>query len=293
VSGVKEQALFTWSGLDDSVRGIRPGPMATISVVIPARNEAGNIGWVLRRLPACVDEVVLVDGRSTDGTVEIARGIRPDLVVVTDSGRGKGAALRLGFATATSDWVVMIDADGSMDTEEIELLVTGLAAGNDLARGSRFAHGGGTADITWVRRMGNAALLATANVLFGTLNTDLCYGFAAFRRQAVESLQLDADGFEIEAQFYLRATRSGLRICEVPSFEAPRRSGMSSLNAVRDGWRILGTIFRERVAAPRVVLHALIEQAPAPEIMPAPSSVGFLSGSTELAAIVVPRELEP
>jgi glycosyltransferase involved in cell wall biosynthesis len=290
---LEEQALFTWSGLDDSARSIRPGPVASISVVIPARNEAANIGWVLRRLPACVDEVVLVDGRSTDGTVDIAREIRPDLVVVTDSGRGKGAALRLGFAAATCDWVVMIDADGSMDPEEIELLVTGLAAGNDLARGSRFAHGGGTADITWVRRMGNAALLTTANVLFGTVNTDLCYGFAAFRRQPVESLQLDADGFEIEAQFYLRATRSGLRICEVPSFEAPRRSGMSSLNAVRDGWRILGTIFRERIAAPRVVAHAVVE-TPTPEIVPtAAVGHGFLSGSTELAAVVIPRELEP
>jgi glycosyltransferase involved in cell wall biosynthesis len=265
--------------------------MATISVVIPARNEAANIGWVLRRLPACVDEVVLVDGRSTDGTVEIAREVRPDIVVVTDTARGKGAALRQGFAAASCDWVVMIDADGSMDPEEIELLVTGLAAGNDLARGSRFAHGGGTADITLVRRMGNAALLATANLLFGTLNTDLCYGFAAFRRQAVESLHLDADGFEIEAQFYLRATRSGLRICEVPSFEAPRRSGVSSLNAVRDGWRILGTILRERVAAPRVVAVALVE-APAPGTVPAAGAVGFLTGSTELAAIVVPRELE-
>jgi len=285
--------LFTYSGLDDSPRGLRPGPVATISVVIPARNEAANIGWVLRRLPACVDEVVLVDGRSTDGTVDVAREIRPDLVVVTDSGRGKGAALRQGFAAATCDWVVMIDADGSMDPEEIELLVTGLAAGNDLARGSRFAHGGGTADITWVRRMGNAALLATANVLFGTLNTDLCYGFAAFRRQAVESLQLDADGFEIEAQFYLRATRSGLRICEVPSFEAPRRSGMSSLNAVRDGCRILSTIFRERVSAPRVVVQTVIAAAAA-EIVPAAAVAhGFLTGSTELAAVVVPRELEP
>jgi glycosyltransferase involved in cell wall biosynthesis len=292
---LEEQALFTWSGLDDSVRGIRPGPAATISVVIPARNEATNIGWVLRRLPACVDEVVLVDGRSTDGTVDIAREIRPDLIVVTDKGRGKGAALRLGFAAASCDWVVMIDADGSMDPEEIELLVTALSAGNDLARGSRFAHGGGTADITWVRRLGNAALLATANVLFGTLNTDLCYGFAAFRRQAVESLQLDADGFEIEAQFYLRATRCGLRICEVPSFEAPRRSGASSLNAVRDGWRILGTIVRERVAAPRLVVQALME-ARVPEVVPpaaAAATVGFLKGSTELAAVVVPRELEP
>jgi glycosyltransferase involved in cell wall biosynthesis len=285
--------LFTWNGLDDAVRGNRPGPAATVSVVIPARNEAANIGWVLRRLPACVDEVVLVDGRSTDGTIEIAREIRPDIVVVTDSARGKGAALRLGFATASKDWVVMIDADGSMDPLEIEALVTALATGHDVARGSRFAHGGGTADITWLRRLGNAALLATANVLFGTYNTDLCYGFAAFRREAVERLELDADGFEIEAQFYLRAARSGLRSCEVPSFEAPRRSGVSSLNTFRDGWRVLRTILRERAAAPRRLARTELEPpSPAPVNVPAAVATTFLTASTELTAIIAPTELE-
>src|SRR5947209_3009098 len=186
---VEELALFMLSGLDDLPRDSRPGPTATISVVIPARNEAANIGWVLRRLPVCVDEVVLVDGHSTDGTVEIARAIRPDLVVVTDGARGKGEALRVGFAAASGDWVVMLDADGSMDPLEIEPFMSALARGHDLARGSRFIRGGGTADITWIRRLGNAALLMTANPLFGTFNTDLCYGYAAFRRSAVGPLE--------------------------------------------------------------------------------------------------------
>jgi glycosyltransferase involved in cell wall biosynthesis len=289
--------LFTWSGLEDSVsRGSGTSVQATVSVVIPARNEAANIGWVLRRLPECVDEVVLVDGRSTDGTIDVARAIRPDIVVVSDEGRGKGAALRTGFAAASGDWVVMIDADGSMDPYEIEPLVAGLAAGHDVARGSRFVRGGGTADMTWVRRIGNMALLATANVLFRASNTDLCYGYAAFRRQAVQPLQLDADGFEIEAQFFLRARRCGLRICEIASFEAPRRSGVSNLHAARDGWRVLTTILRERFAAPRAAGQALLDGAAV--AVASPMQAGFLATfaapdgvATELAAIVSPAEL--
>jgi glycosyltransferase involved in cell wall biosynthesis len=290
--------LFTWSGLEDSVsRGPGTSAQATVSVVIPARNEAANIGWVLRRLPDCVDEVVLVDGRSTDGTIDVARAIRPDIVVVSDEGRGKGAALRTGFAAASGDWVVMIDADGSMDPYEIEPLVAGLAAGHDVARGSRFVRGGGTADMTWIRRIGNMALLATANVLFRASNTDLCYGYAAFRRQAVQPLELDADGFEIEAQFFLRARRCGLRICEIASFEAPRRSGVSNLHAARDGWRVLTTILRERFAAPRAVGQALLDGAAV--AVAAPLQAGFLTTfvapadgvATELAAIVSPADL--
>src|SRR5205823_1341494 len=201
-----------------------------VSVVIPAKNEAGNIGWVLEQLPPCVDEVVLVDGHSTDGTVEAARRARPDVVVVMDGIPGKGAALRAGVAAATGQDVVMLDADGSMDPRELERFLAALRAGHDLVKGSRFLPGAGTADMTPLRDMGNRCLLLLANVLFGSSHTDLCYGYAAFRREAFQDLELTADGFEIEAQLFLRARRRGLRVTEVPSFEAPRREGNSNLN---------------------------------------------------------------
>src|SRR6266446_10936580 len=105
---------------------------ARLSVVVPAKNEARNIGWGLERIPASVDEVVLVDGRSTDRTVEVARAIRPDIVVVRDDEPGKGAALRAGFEAATGDFVVMLDADGSMNPGEIEGFVGLLESGHDL-----------------------------------------------------------------------------------------------------------------------------------------------------------------
>jgi glycosyltransferase involved in cell wall biosynthesis len=220
---------------------------ARLSVVVPAKNEARNIGWVLERIPASVDEVVLVDGRSTDRTIEVARAIRPDIVVVQDDKPGKGAALRAGFAAASGDFVVMIDADGSMDPAEIAGFVALLESGHDLVKGSRFAAGGGTADMSILRSAGNRALLTLANVLFGVSQTDLCYGYAAFRRDRVLALDLDAVGFEIETQLFLRATRQGLSVVEYPSFEAPRRFGTSNLNTFRDGWRVLTTIITERL----------------------------------------------
>ena len=220
---------------------------ARLSVVVPAKNEARNIGWVLERIPDSVDEIVLVDGRSTDRTIEVAQAIRPDIVVVRDDEPGKGAALRAGFAAASGDYIVMIDADGSMDPGEIEGFVGLLQSGNDLVKGSRFAPGGGTADMSVLRSAGNRMLLMLSNFLFGVSQTDLCYGFAAFRRASVLALELDAVGFEIETQLFLRATRQGLAVAEFPSFESPRRYGTSNLNTFRDGWRVLTTILAERL----------------------------------------------
>lgn len=222
------------------------GTESSVSVVIPAKNEAANIGWVLERMPSFVDEVIVVDGLSTDGTLQVAKMIVPDVVVIHEMTKGKGAALRAGFAAARGDYVVMLDADGSMDPIEIERYVEQLEAGFELVKGSRFMDGGGTTDMTWLRRFGNARLLEVANTVFGTQFTELCYGYCAFRRSALNRLALDAVGFEIETQIVTRAVRAGLKIAEVPSVEYPRRSGESNLNTFRDGWRVLMTMLRER-----------------------------------------------
>jgi glycosyltransferase involved in cell wall biosynthesis len=224
---------------------VRRQPAPRLTVVIPAKNEALNIGWVLGRLPTVVDEVVLVDGHSTDDTIAVARAIRPDIVVVTEACPGKGAALRAGVEAARGAEIVMIDADGSMDPLQLHDFIRALRDGNDVVKGSRFLPGGGTADMTVVRDLGHRCLLALANVLFGTSHTDLCYGYAAFRREAFLGLELASVGFEIETELFLRATRTGLRVTEVASFEAPRRAGNSNLNTFRDGWRVLRTMLNE------------------------------------------------
>jgi len=222
-----------------------------VSVVIPTLNEEKNVAWVLERLPSIVDDVVLVDGRSTDDTIAVARAARPDVRVVLESQPGKGAALRAGFAAARGEYVVMIDADGSMDPSEIERFVEALQEGCDFVKGSRFAPGGGTDDISVIRRLGNDALKTAVNLLYRTNFTDLCYGYIGFRRERLSALRLDSQGFEIETEMIARAVVASLKIAEIGSFEAERRHGESNLNAWRDGRRALKTLLRERFILPK------------------------------------------
>jgi glycosyltransferase involved in cell wall biosynthesis len=228
---------------------VRRAQAPSVSVVVPAKNEARNIAWVLQRIPSYVDEVIVVDGLSSDGTLEIAKMIAPDVIVIHEMRRGKGAAVLAGFEAARGDYIVVLDADGSMDPTEIDGFVGGLDAGFDLVKGSRFMRGGGSTDISRLRLAGNSALAALSNALYGTRFTELCYGFMALRRTMLPRLGLDATGFEIEAQIVSRAVRAGARITEVPSWESPRRNGVSNLNPLRDGWRVLLTILRERFGA--------------------------------------------
>jgi glycosyltransferase involved in cell wall biosynthesis len=220
-----------------------------VSVIIPALNEAENLPHVLPRLPAGLHEVIVVDGHSTDGTVEVARRLRPDVRIVTQAGKGKGNALAAGFAAATGDIFVMLDADGSTDAAEIPRFVAALCNGADFVKGSRFAQGGASSDITFARRLGNRGLNALVNALYGTSYTDLCYGFNAFWARCLPYMRVDCDGFEVETLINVRVAKGGLVIHEVPSYERDRIHGISNLHAIRDGSRVLRTIARERLSA--------------------------------------------
>lgn len=225
----------------------------SISVVIPTLNEARNLQHVFARLPAGV-EVIIVDGRSVDDTVETARSLHRDVVIVHQTRRGKGNALACGFAAATGDIIVMVDADGSADPAEIPAFVGALVAGADFAKGSRSLVGGGSSDLTLLRKLGNRLLSGFVNVLFNCRYTDLCYGYNAFWRRCLPALALESgepgprrwgDGFEVETLVNIRIAHSGLRVVEVPSYEHDRLHGVSNLNAFSDGLRVLRTILAE------------------------------------------------
>ena len=239
-----------------SLRDVAPRdvPRPTVSVIIPALNEARNLPHVAAGMPAGIDEIVVVDGGSQDDTVAVAQRLWPDAIHIRQTRKGKGNALTCGFAVATGDIIVAIDADGSTDPAEIPRFVSALVAGADFAKGSRFIDGGGSHDITRIRRAGNWCLNALVNVLFSTKYTDLCYGYNAFWRRCLDVIDLPdidsldsqwGDGFEIETMVNVRVVARGLTIAEVHSHEANRIHGESNLNAVRDGLRVLRTIVSE------------------------------------------------
>jgi Glycosyl transferase family 2 len=242
---IEVEALATRGAVPYAGPDRRAGRRTKVSVVVPAMNEEKNIGHVLKQLPEGLHEVILVDGNSSDNTIEAARHAYPEIRVLVQSGRGKGDAFRTGFAAVTGNLVVMLDADGSADPAEIPSFVEALEAGADFAKGSRFLPGGGSADITRLRSLGNACLSGTANLLHGTRFTDLCYGYNAFWARCLPFISLDVPGFEVETLINLRIASAGMKITEVPSYEADRISGESNLNTFRDGVRVLGTIMRE------------------------------------------------
>lgn len=231
----------------------------TVSIVVPALNEEKNIPHVFEKIPADVHQVILVDGRSVDDTVTVARALRPDVCVVSQNRKGKGNALACGFEAATGDVIAMLDADGSADPAEIPRFVAALTAGADFAKGTRFSPGGRSDDITSLRRLGNSFLTRFFNSVYSRNYSDLCYGYNVFWRKHLPALGLDAstpppadgtwvwgDGFEIETLIHIRVAKAGLKVAEVPSHEHSRIHGVSNLNAARDGIRVVRTMVVER-----------------------------------------------
>ncbi|MDQ1368253.1 MAG: hypothetical protein QOF20_606 [Acidimicrobiaceae bacterium] len=216
----------------------------SISVVIPTLNEAQNLPYVLERLPAMVSQVIIVDGHSTDGTVAAALLCRPDSTIVMQTGKGKGNALTCGFRASTGDITVMLDADGSTDPTEIPRFVAALTNGYDFAKGTRFVTGGGSTDITPLRRFGNWGLTSLVNRIWHVRYSDLCYGYNAFWTSCLPPVA-ESNGFEIETLMNIRLALANTNVIEVPSIEAARREGSSNLRVGRDGTRVLRTIFAE------------------------------------------------
>jgi glycosyltransferase involved in cell wall biosynthesis len=252
---------------------------ATVSVVIPARNEAANLPHVFASLPSWVDEIIVVDGHSVDDTVAVTRELCSRARVIAQTGRGKGDALQAGFNAATGDIIVSMDADGSTDGAEIIQFVGALLTGADFAKGSRFSGSGGSEDITPIRRTGNRVLGMLVNRMFRTQFTDLCYGYNAFWARHLEALRIDCTGFEVETLMNIRAAKAGLRIQEIPSIERPRLHGESNLNAIGDGWRILRLIAQEKFSWLQVSDAGPLTAGPPPVLSSSPAEAAEVEGA--------------
>lgn len=216
-----------------------------VSLILPTLNEAEGMADILPRIPDTVDQVIVVDGNSTDDTRAVVRRLRPDALLVVQRGRGKGNALKHGLAVADGDIIVTMDADASMSPEDIGTFVAELVAGADFVKGSRILPGAGSADFTKLRWFGNHLLTAATNALFGAQYTDITYGYNAYWRSTIHHLGCLADGFEFEIQAAVRATMLGMHTAEVATHEAARVGGESKLRPVADGMAILRLLMAE------------------------------------------------
>jgi glycosyltransferase involved in cell wall biosynthesis len=221
--------------------------ISKITVIIPALNEEKNIVDVIKELKVVgFSDILVIDGNSHDNTANVCRELGAN--VIFQDGKGKGDALRKGFVhKGLGDFVVMLDADGSMNPKEIDLFLDAFKNGVDVVKGSRFMSPGFSEDLNLVRRIGNTIMVKIVNLLWGTNYTDLCYGYAAFRREAIQKIcpSLDSKFFEIEAELFIKAIKMGLKVQEVPSVELRRKTGKSHLKVFTDGFKIFKTIFVE------------------------------------------------
>jgi len=216
-----------------------------ISVVICTLNEEDNLPKVLPKIPRWVDEIILVDGHSTDNTVKVAQTLRPDAKIFLQTGKGKGDALKYGFQRATGDIIVTLDADGATNSEEMHSFIDVLMRGYDFAKGTRLKYGR-PSHMKWHRWFGNKLLVIAANLLFGSNYTDICSGYNAFWKRSLKRLVLYSNGFEMEQELNVKVRKAGLKVMEIPYAYEIRQSGASKVRDFRQGIRDLMLIIATR-----------------------------------------------
>ena len=222
----------------------RPENCPSVTVLVCTLNEEKNLHHVLPKIPRWVDEILLVDGHSTDNTVEVAQEIRPEVKVLYQPNKGKGNALRYGMQQSSGEIIVTLDADGSTDPENLPKFIDPLLNGYDFAKGSRFLEGNPT--LSRFRRFGNKLFVRMTNILYGTEYTDLCAGLNALWARIFPKLDPNGTSALWEPTINIRLQKHKLKVIEVAQRDNGRVAGRCEANPLRQGWRILRIIIMER-----------------------------------------------
>jgi glycosyltransferase involved in cell wall biosynthesis len=227
---------------------------------VPCYNEHATIVPLIKRVleSPWVAEVLVVDDGSTDGTRDLLVGITDERVrvVLHDRNQGKGAALRTGFALATADFVLVQDADLEYDPAEYDHLVEPLAADiADVVYGSRFMSGRPHRVLYFWHAVGNRYLTLLSN-MFTDLNlTDMETCYKAFRREVIQSIEIEEDRFGFEPEITAKLARAHLRIYEVGISYSGRTYAEGKKIGWRDGFRALVCIVKYSPVGERIRKH--------------------------------------
>ncbi|MDQ1257076.1 MAG: hypothetical protein QG656_1677, partial [Candidatus Hydrogenedentes bacterium] len=216
-----------------------------VSIVIPAKNEAANIASVIEGCKAYGDEILVVDGHSTDGTRAVAEGLGAR--VVLDNGKGKGDGIRVAAQAVQGDIVVFIDADGSHDPNDIPRLLRPILEGEaDHVSGSRLLGGSSELHGTFnecFRLMGSSLITAFINWRFGVCLSESQNGFRAIRTEVLRRLDLRENITTIEQEMIMKTLKKGYRMAEEPAHEYKRKSGTSNIRLKKVAFRYVYTMF--------------------------------------------------
>jgi len=217
-----------------------------LTIVIPALNEAMTIADVITKAAGYSDDIVVVDGNSTDDTAVIARSLQA--TVIKDNGHGKGDAIRAVIPHLTRKITVFIDADGSHDPQDIPALVQPIIEGRaDHVSGSRLT--GGSSELhggfdECFRLMGSSFITACINNRFGVRLSESQNGFRAIRTDVLKSLGLQENITTIEQEMIIKTLKKGFRMAEVPSHEHKRKAGYSKISIRRVAFRYVYSMIK-------------------------------------------------
>lgn len=227
-----------------------------VSVIVPTLNEVGSIENVLSKIvKQNVDEVLVVDGHSSDGTIELVKKLGYRLIM--QEGRGLGKAIISGIKATSGKLIIIVDADGSHDPKYITDLIGKINDGYDVVVGSRYISGprvknlffpnkiSSSYDDTFIRAVGNRFFTYLCRKLYGLDINDVLMGFKIFKRSIFDKIVLGEDGQQFDVEILIKAKKAGFKIGQVPVIEHKRVYGKSKLSVPYHGFKVLHVIIQE------------------------------------------------
>lgn len=218
--------------------------MTTKALIILTYNEINGSEAVFADIPFDLfNEVLVVDGGSTDGTIEFWR--KKGFKVVVQDIKGRGAGFVLGSSLTTSDIMLFYSPDGNEDASDIPKIINKLEEGYDIVVATRFGKGGSSEDAGFIRALGNKIFTLMIRLFFKVPTTDAVNGFRGIYREKYDTLKLPNSKFEVEFQMTVRSGKLRFKYAEIPTHEADRIGGYSKAGTIAVGWAFVKLFFKE------------------------------------------------